>query len=287
MWALARNTRVWNGPVGVFELDKFATGIEKSAELGGKGVTTIIGGGDSVAAVEKVTKRYTKSGSSKWLWTSVRASMDSSRGGKSFPSLMDLCIHKIWNTFSILPRDISQQIFYDLVYSQLLDVPYFMRLGIALYRILRATINNWMGVVSSQGSSLLSVDVSGSDVTIGRTFRCYCLCYFLNFYFCDLIQTKFFRLVYLGYSKTLLCCKGLRYNCRRITSIVDKYGTDGGVEAMKADKVTHDESEDGAEIFEHNVGSSALINKVSYLHFSSYGSVLSEPLAKPWPNKPP
>lgn len=51
-------TVIWNGPMGVFEFDKFANGTEaiakKLAELSGKGVTTIIGGGDSVAAVEKV-----------------------------------------------------------------------------------------------------------------------------------------------------------------------------------------------------------------------------------------
>ncbi|KAG0496157.1 hypothetical protein HPP92_000848 [Vanilla planifolia] len=51
-------TVIWNGPMGVFEFDKFAVGTEaiakKLAELSAKGVTTIIGGGDSVAAVEKV-----------------------------------------------------------------------------------------------------------------------------------------------------------------------------------------------------------------------------------------
>ncbi|XP_017247797.1 phosphoglycerate kinase, chloroplastic [Daucus carota subsp. sativus] len=51
-------TVIWNGPMGVFEMEKFAAGTEaiakKLAELSGKGVTTIIGGGDSVAAVEKV-----------------------------------------------------------------------------------------------------------------------------------------------------------------------------------------------------------------------------------------
>lgn len=49
---------IWNGPMGVFEFDKFAAGTEAIArtlaELTGQGVTTIIGGGDSVAAVEKV-----------------------------------------------------------------------------------------------------------------------------------------------------------------------------------------------------------------------------------------
>ena len=51
-------TVIWNGPMGVFELDAFAVGTnaiaQTLAELSGTGTTTIIGGGDSVAAVEKV-----------------------------------------------------------------------------------------------------------------------------------------------------------------------------------------------------------------------------------------
>jgi len=50
-------TVIWNGPMGVFEFEAFAKGTfdvaETLAELTGKGCTTIIGGGDSVAAVEK------------------------------------------------------------------------------------------------------------------------------------------------------------------------------------------------------------------------------------------
>ncbi|NJM70017.1 MAG: phosphoglycerate kinase [Scytonema sp. RU_4_4] len=49
---------VWNGPMGVFEFDKFAAGTEAIAhtlaDISKNGATTIIGGGDSVAAVEKV-----------------------------------------------------------------------------------------------------------------------------------------------------------------------------------------------------------------------------------------
>lgn len=55
---LGCKTVIWNGPMGVFEFDKFAAGTEAIAhalaDLTKTGATTIIGGGDSVAAVEKV-----------------------------------------------------------------------------------------------------------------------------------------------------------------------------------------------------------------------------------------
>ncbi|MDR2760024.1 MAG: phosphoglycerate kinase [Spirochaetaceae bacterium] len=50
-------TIVWNGPVGVFEFDSFARGTEEVAKLvaeaTGRGAITVVGGGDSVAAVNK------------------------------------------------------------------------------------------------------------------------------------------------------------------------------------------------------------------------------------------
>jgi len=50
-------TVVWNGPMGVFEMPNFAKGTNAVAqilaELTGKGVITIIGGGDSAAAVQQ------------------------------------------------------------------------------------------------------------------------------------------------------------------------------------------------------------------------------------------
>jgi phosphoglycerate kinase len=52
-WLAGAKTVVWNGPMGVFEFPKFAQGTFAIAEiLGGlKGATTIIGGGDSAAAI--------------------------------------------------------------------------------------------------------------------------------------------------------------------------------------------------------------------------------------------
>ena len=48
---------VWNGPMGVFEIDEFSNGTNKIAELVSnvslKGSFTLVGGGDSVAAINK------------------------------------------------------------------------------------------------------------------------------------------------------------------------------------------------------------------------------------------
>ncbi|OQY10937.1 MAG: triose-phosphate isomerase [Marinitoga sp. 4572_148] len=50
-------TVVWNGPMGVFEIEDFATGTKEVAnmvaEITDEGAITIIGGGDSAAAIEK------------------------------------------------------------------------------------------------------------------------------------------------------------------------------------------------------------------------------------------
>jgi phosphoglycerate kinase len=67
-------TVFWNGPMGVFEIPKFSNGTKKIAkivaELTKKGVTTVVGGGDSIAALnqlvlaDKITHASTGGGAS-------------------------------------------------------------------------------------------------------------------------------------------------------------------------------------------------------------------------------
>ena len=47
-------TVVWNGPMGVFEIDQFANGtIGVARAVAAVQGTTIVGGGDSIAAIKK------------------------------------------------------------------------------------------------------------------------------------------------------------------------------------------------------------------------------------------
>lgn len=55
---LSSKTLLWNGPMGVFEMPNFAKGTEAIAEIvaeaTGKGAYSLVGGGDSVAAINKL-----------------------------------------------------------------------------------------------------------------------------------------------------------------------------------------------------------------------------------------
>src|ERR1035438_6205258 len=62
---LKSKTIVWNGTMGVFEMDNFAKGTDAVAkalvEATGKGAITVIGGGDSAAAIDRKSTRLNSS----------------------------------------------------------------------------------------------------------------------------------------------------------------------------------------------------------------------------------
>jgi phosphoglycerate kinase len=79
-------TVTWNGPMGVFEIDAFATGtIEVARAVADVDGITVIGGGDSIAAVAKagVTDRITH------ISTGGGASLEF-LGGRKLPGVVAL-----------------------------------------------------------------------------------------------------------------------------------------------------------------------------------------------------
>ena len=76
-------TVIWNGPMGVFEIDQFAKGTEAVARaIGASDCTSIIGGGDSVAAINK----FGLADQMSWISTGGGASMELVEG-KALPGV--------------------------------------------------------------------------------------------------------------------------------------------------------------------------------------------------------
>ncbi|CAM9091657.1 unnamed protein product [Chrysoparadoxa australica] len=86
-------TVIWNGPMGVFEMDAFAKGTFAIADIlvdmTASGSTTIIGGGDSVAAVEKAG-------------LSSKMSHMSTGGGASLELLEGWAVKPVTQTWSLV-----------------------------------------------------------------------------------------------------------------------------------------------------------------------------------------
>jgi phosphoglycerate kinase len=83
---LAAKTVVWNGPMGVFEIDTFASGtMDVARAVAAVKGTTVIGGGDSIAAVAKagVTDKITH------ISTGGGASLEF-LGGRQLPGVVAL-----------------------------------------------------------------------------------------------------------------------------------------------------------------------------------------------------
>ncbi|XP_027066943.1 uncharacterized protein [Coffea arabica] len=123
-----------------------------------------------------ISGMYFKCGYSKERRASVHSNSGCPPQGGSCPSLMELCIYKIrqeihkYTSFYMLPRDISQLIFNDLASCHALsDCSIKAFRDCALQDICLADYprvkDSWMDVITSQGSSLLTIQLSSSGLT--------------------------------------------------------------------------------------------------------------------------
>ncbi|ONM16131.1 Leucine-rich repeat family protein [Zea mays] len=148
--------------------------------------------GQLVQEDDLYSARFSKSGSFKWLLHTLPRSnfADVQRRAQGpapnrCPSLVELCVAKVckdinmYSDLSLLPRDLSQQIFNELVECgclteaslgafrdcDLQDLTWDISSQDICLGDYPGVTDAWMEVVASQGQSLLSVDLSCSDVT--------------------------------------------------------------------------------------------------------------------------
>lgn len=149
-----------------------------------------------------VSGRSSKSISLRWpVNPPFRVPGDISKGSAKLPSLMELSVQKICETidkyesFATLPRDLSQQIFNELVHTQVLKRESLQAFrDCALQDVFLGFYPNvedsWLEILATQGPSLLAVDITGSAVTDSGLVRLQdCLnLQLLNFNYCGYIS---------------------------------------------------------------------------------------------------
>jgi hypothetical protein len=131
----------------------------------------------------------------------LHIAVDIGKGDGKAPSLLELSIRKIcesigrYDSFNVLPRDLSQHIFNELVRTQVLTRTLLQsfqdcNLQDAFLGEYPEVEDSWLEILATQGPSLLAVDISSSNVTdSGLSILQDCLnLQYLNLNYCEQIS---------------------------------------------------------------------------------------------------